>query len=314
MFNIIKTYYGLKTLRSATRTAAEVEFGPRLFKWNNPVYLFSNENISGYLNGIDDIRGGRVLSVGASGDHAFEAMLAGAKTVDMFDINYMQRHVLELKNKMITYLPHADFVEYFFDHDNAMNPQIIRPIYRKFSPALRVFMQALQRKEGVEKICHSMMWHDADMSPIRYIADASAYDELQRMLKYSPRLNFRQTDLLHVPAVFNEKYDVILLSNIFTYYAPGRTHVTQLKTFYNNILSPLAKFNLGNQGTICFNYLWTSLSYNQWKNNFMRLCVNRAMIESLTISPHHSFKLAEIPSALKPMFNDGAFIMHQHAR
>ena len=49
------------------------------FQDRDPVYLFTNENISGTLKTAPNISGARVLAVGASGDHAFESYLAGAK-------------------------------------------------------------------------------------------------------------------------------------------------------------------------------------------------------------------------------------------
>lgn len=315
MFDVIKTFYALKTLHRNTHTPSEIKLGARVFKWNNPVYLFSNENISAYLQGLDNMRGGRVLAVGASGDHALESLLMGARHVDTFDINYLQRHVLELKTKMISHLPHADFVEYFLADDQKMNQQIIRPIWRKFSPSLRLFLRSIQRPNGMGIFSHSFDWCDANASPVRYVSDAGAYDELQSILRHnSNQITFHENDLLHVPAVFHEKFDVILLSNIFTYYAPAQMPISQMKTFYNNILVPLSKLNMGKQGSICFNYMWTSPFYNHWKNDFSRLFINREMIDSMTISPHHSFELIEVPSVLKALVQDCAFVMHHHVR
>ena len=84
-----------------------------IFKNGAPVYVFTNENIAGYMPALGDITGARVLSVGASGDHAFESYLAGASHVDTFDINSNQKNIIELKTHMIRHLPYEKFTEFF---------------------------------------------------------------------------------------------------------------------------------------------------------------------------------------------------------
>ena len=88
----------------AFRTKFALKNGPnksQLYAWNSPVFLFTNENIQGYLGQMNSVAGKDVLTVGASGDHAFECILAGAKKVDTFDTNFLQKHIIELKQKMI---------------------------------------------------------------------------------------------------------------------------------------------------------------------------------------------------------------------
>lgn len=79
------------------------------FQDKSPVYLFTNENVAGYLRPIN-LQDARVLSIGASGDHAFEAYLAGAKHVDTFDINSWQKPVIELKTHMIRNLDYKSLL------------------------------------------------------------------------------------------------------------------------------------------------------------------------------------------------------------
>ena len=96
MFDVIKTAYALKNGVSQRS----------VYNWHAPVFLFTNENISGYLSQMNDVADKNVLTVTGSGDHAFECLVRGAKRVDTFDVNYLQRHVLELKSKMIKHLPY----------------------------------------------------------------------------------------------------------------------------------------------------------------------------------------------------------------
>ena len=92
MFDVIKTAYALKN--GVNKRS--------VYNWHAPVFLFTDENISGYLDKTDDLSGKSVLSVAGSGDHAFECLLRDAKSVDTFDVNYLQKHVIELKSKMIS--------------------------------------------------------------------------------------------------------------------------------------------------------------------------------------------------------------------
>ena len=102
-------------------------------------YLFTNENAGGYINQLN-MHGGRILSVAAGGDHAFESLLNGARVVDLFDINYAQKVIVELKSRMIKSLPYEDFMDFFFEKKHFMDRKIIEPIYNDFSRELALYI------------------------------------------------------------------------------------------------------------------------------------------------------------------------------
>ena len=79
-----------------------------------PVYLFSNENTAGAVKAMGDLSGRKILSVCASGDFVLDGYLAGAKQIDVFDINSYQYAVLELKMHMIKNLSYNTFQDFFF--------------------------------------------------------------------------------------------------------------------------------------------------------------------------------------------------------
>ena len=54
------------------------------FKPIDTTYLFTTEDIKSYMPNLE---GKKVLSVASSGDQYFNALLRGAKKVDLFDIN-----------------------------------------------------------------------------------------------------------------------------------------------------------------------------------------------------------------------------------
>lgn len=250
----LKTYFALKD-------------GPNnscFYSWNAPVFLFANENISGYLGQIKPIDGKRVLTVAAGGDHAFEALLAGAKGVDMFDINYLQKHVVELKSKIIKHLSYTDFMRFFFDKKNFFNHEIIRPIWKTFSGGLRTFLLMYYRSQDNRLFRYSSAQHnDYDISQISYIASESEYKKLGQIMP--DNLRFVQGDITEITTLFQEKYDLVMLSNIFEYMYPGANDASmKLSKFYNNILCPIADNNLTTDGgQICFHYAW-AVNLPQW--------------------------------------------------
>ena len=247
MLDTIKTVYALKngvSLRGA-------------YNWHAPVFLFTNENISGYLKGINSLAEKKVLTVTGSGDHAFECLLNGASSVDTFDINYLQKHVMELKAKMIKHLPYSEFMRFFFDENNFFNRDIIKPIWHTFSGGLKVFLNKYYKTHD-----NSMFRYHASQTPfyttdkISYINDEQAYIHLGHIMP--DKIKFKNTDLNNITNEFNEVYNTILLSNIFEYaYEEIPYTAGKVKIFYDNILCKIADKNLSdNGGQICFQYAW----------------------------------------------------------
>ena len=84
------------------------------------LYLFTTENIKGYLKHFD-VTNKNVLAPTSSGDHAFESILKGAKSVDMFDINKYSKYMVKLKIAAIKALERGEFLEYFLVKYNNQN-------------------------------------------------------------------------------------------------------------------------------------------------------------------------------------------------
>lgn len=82
----------------------------RTFTDYDTSYIFTTENISGYIPCLEDMD---VLSVCSSGDHYFNSVLYGAKRVDLFDINRLTLMLLKLKRCAIINLDRDVFFEYF---------------------------------------------------------------------------------------------------------------------------------------------------------------------------------------------------------
>ncbi|MBQ8294151.1 MAG: DUF3419 family protein [Alphaproteobacteria bacterium] len=226
------------------------------FQDMGPVYLFTNENISGTLKTAGDISGARVLTVGASGDHAFEGLLAGASRVDTFDINSAQKNVIELKSHMIQHLGYSDFMNFFFDSHDFFYHKILHPIQPYFSKNLNDFLKICtgenMRSNFKYRAAHTS---DYNIKNLQYIATPQNYERLRTHLVKKP--DFIHCDIANLSAKLTGKYDLILLSNIFDYmYSNSRDTEERLTQFSRNILSPLITNNLNPSGRVYFHYMW----------------------------------------------------------
>ena len=247
MLDTIKTAYALRNGANHQST----------YNWRAPVFLFSNENIAGYLDKMNNLAGKKVLTVAGSGDHAFECLLRGAKQVDVFDVNYLQKHVIELKAKMIKHLSYYDFMRFFFSKSQFFDRDIIKPIWNKFSPGLKVFLNKYYKSNTKSLFRYraaQSMFYGTDK--ISYLKNEDEYKRLGCLMP--DKINFKHTDIKSITTKFETVYDTILLSNISEYmFEEIKDTAEKVLTFYNNVLCPIADKNLNeNGGQICFDYTW----------------------------------------------------------
>ncbi len=247
MLDVIKTMYALKN--GVDKRS--------VYNWRAPVFLFSNENVAGYLDKMNNLTGKKVLAVAGSGDHAFECLLRGAKQVDVFDVNYLQKHIVELKAKMIKHLPYSEFMRFFFSKSHFFDRDIIKPIWNKFSYGLRVFLNKYYKSETKSLFRYrtaQSIFYSTDK--ISYLKNEEEYKRLGRLMP--DKINFKRTDIKGITTKFETVYDTILLSNISEYMFDEINDTTEkVLTFYDKVLCPIADKNLNeNGGQICFGYTW----------------------------------------------------------
>lgn len=308
MLDSIKTYLALKD-------------GPNIscaYSWNSPVFLFSNENIQPYLANLTDMTDKKVLTVAAAGDHAFEALLAGAKHVDTFDINYLQKHIMELKSKIIKHLPYGEFMKFFFDKNHFFDRSIIKPIWKTFSRELRIFLLMYyhhhQRNSRLFRY-NGAQHNEYIPDMISYISDELAFKELKQIMP--DKISFKETNVLELSTKFDTEYDVILMSNIFEYLYTDTTDIaSRLKVFHANVLTPIAENILSKDGgKACFHYSWnTNVElWNQGLKSFERH--TQYSIDSFN-ETKYSFDAIGVKSicSLAPNGQDAMLYMTQNQR
>ncbi len=221
------------------------------------VFLFSNENVAGYLDNFD-INGKTVLTVGASGDHAFECFARGAKHVDTFDINYRQKPIIELKNHMIKNIPYEQFLDFFFCKESFFDIKIIEPIMSQFSLSLHMFLDLYY---SMGKSGKKLFAYDGNLDFMAHY-DNKFYSNEERYCllgnKLPKNISFSHMDITGISTTFERKYDLIMLSNIFDFQHSDITDSYQaLECFYDGTLGALAQNNLKPQnGTIILQYMW----------------------------------------------------------
>lgn len=95
------------------------------------VYDFTNENLID-LSKIYHFADTNILTVLGSGDQYFSALLAGAKNIEVFDINYLTLYHFILKFTAIKILLYEEFIQMFVV-DNLDNLSIYAKL-RNFLP------------------------------------------------------------------------------------------------------------------------------------------------------------------------------------
>ncbi len=296
MFDVIKTAYALKNGVSQRS----------VYNWHAPVFLFTNENIPGYLSQMNNVANKNVLTVTGSGDHAFECLVRGAKRVDTFDVNYLQGHILELKSKMIKHLPYSSFMRFFFNEADFFNREIIKPIWHKFSPALRIFLnryykipnRSLFRYRTAQSVFY-------DIDKISYVNDAATYSYLSHIMP--DKIAFMHTDLMNVTNCCNTIYDTILLSNISEYmFEEIPDTAGRIMSFYNNVLTPIADKNLNvNNGQICFNYAWCA-NVDDYRKMISAIQQYMKYRVDDFYALEHKIDMVTVPTAYNSVMNPGA--------
>lgn len=203
------------------------------------IYISATSNVKDTLSLYKDYES--VLALGATGAHGFEAALHGAKRVDMFDLNELQRIFFEFFKTAIMVLDYEEFIHYFtlekqtfmFQKKDIANllgndlferlvyylPEDVSfalgPIFEMFySPD--IIMSALFRFEYNVSIGY--------LKGLASLYNKEDYNKLKEILLSGEcQFNYHQVAIEDVPTFFSDnKYDLILLDNLFQYYSKLR--------------------------------------------------------------------------------------------
>lgn len=256
MFNFQDIFEECARVRQGTErlNIGDIDQG---FYWCSPPYLFSTENLRDSYD-ILDFKGKNMLTVGSSGDHAIEAYRRGAKHVDMFDCNLFQKYVTELKFKMIRGLSYSNFMDYFFDQNNKMNPTILKDIVKDFSLPLCTFLNEYNASTNKPFFFHRLpFYHSTEYKTgmIPYIDSEEKFNDTKE--KLPDTISFKMTNLEDVAQTIKQRYKLIHLSNIFLFEPNAFSHFIGITRFYNETVLPIIDNNLDKKnGQVVFSYMW----------------------------------------------------------
>lgn len=276
-----------------------------------PVFMFTNENISGYLSASGGLSDQTVLSVAASGDHAFEAYLAGAKQVDTFDVNALQQHVMDLKAIMIQHMDYGSFMDFFFSKDSRLDARLLRPIADCLSP-----MQTIMADMIVNGCVrpYSYINNEYSLENITYLHGPDKFAELKQ--KLPQKIKFMHTDIMKLPYVLTQKYDTMMLSNIFeSMFSDTDDAMYAMANFYNLVLRPLSQ-NLSDEGKIFLDYMWAERNcsreeYIGYWHGFLNAWNKLVVANGVR---HHDFGMYPVLSTRRKSSVDLAMVMQQKKR
>ncbi|MEG2250561.1 MAG: DUF3419 family protein [Bacilli bacterium] len=238
------------------------------FSLYSPVYLFTTENIKGYLDLID-IKDKSVLTPTASGDHAFEAVLRGAKSVDMFDINLYARHLVCLKIAALKSLSRDEFLDFFLirNKDNQNKKVFSKGIYEN---KLRKNLDSYSRnfwdmaysltKRGTILRSTGLFYNNINdkktQTRINSYLENDNYKYLKDNIDKLLDINFYNSNILNLPKRLENKYDLILLSNIQAYVNfNSNDKLENIKKYREFVKNDMGKF-LNENGKIVKEYYY----------------------------------------------------------
>ena len=249
-------------------------------------YLWTNENIKEYINKKYISEYNSALSVTGSGDHLFNLILNNVLNIDTFDTNTLTEYnVLGLKKALIEKFKYNDFLTICELIANNMltleeTTYLIKDLlplmdkkYRKYWQNISEYNYQLQKNNDEYLDLFAMLFININEKNnfIRrnsYLISKDNYDKFKENMMRA-NINFYCINAINILDTFpNQKYDVILLSNILDYITINWNY-EQLRKFEDELL-----FITNNNGKIFLAYLLNYYNKNN-KNIFRRADIKK---------------------------------------
>lgn len=175
----------------------------------SPAYIVSNENLKHEVMLTPNAK--NVLTVAGSGDQALYYKMAGAKNVDTFDISFCAHAIQDIKTTAIGELKYPEYFVLLENLHLTCDATKI-PIMSKILPLLpKDTLNFLNDMSG----CSIFM---RGINPFRLPRLRPTRREYKKMqLCVPPHFNFIWSNVSDLHIQLYDKYDVINLSNIFSY-------------------------------------------------------------------------------------------------
>lgn len=186
-------------------------------KLKEKVYNFTNENLVSYRK-IYNFDNAKVLSIIGSGDQYFSSLLYGAKEIDLYDVNTVAYDYFILKYYSIIILSYEEFYD-FFIFDKLDNIEKYIKVRRFLPDNVRNNLDRFiyrNRKLSLISLESSLCNNSNISSRIVPYLDETNYNILQSKLRTKTPPNAYFYNLLDLPYILDNSYDIILTSNIYS--------------------------------------------------------------------------------------------------
>lgn len=239
------------------------------------LYPFTNENISGYYKMLN-FKNKNVLTVTSSGDHALNAFLLGADTVDCFDINPLAKYYSELKNTAIKSITLEEFLLFFYNKNNIFERKFYfnknlyyKKIRQNLTGDYKIFWDYVFEKYTSKKIINSFLFTNDVLSfknllKVNDYLNEDNYYKLRNILK-NKKINYIDKNIVEI--VNNKKrYNLLLFSNIPSYletiYVDQKIHLKNLKQIIESLKTEDA--------SVVVNYFYNNLFICDFDNIYTK--------------------------------------------
>lgn len=224
-----------------------------------PLYLFGTEDMRTYYKEFNNPE--TFLTIGASGDQLLNAILIGAKKIDVFDSNALSKRGCALKIAAFKALSKKDFLKYYC--------RLSLGIFNVFSSSLSekdsIYWNALYEMKDAEEIAQNLfVYKRLEIELIKKInpyLDDENYEKLKSMID-GVEINYIDAPLYSLPEhLKDKKYDGINLSNIYEYLLFGKkVSQGQVDIFYEFIMNEIyPRLNNGGKAMIAYLYAFNDV-------------------------------------------------------
>ncbi len=229
------------------------------------IYQNTTENIKIYMPFLDgDYK--KALLPTSSGDHQIEAILDGINEITCYDLNRLSRYFTELKFAAIKNLTIEEFI--YFMYEDMLNKNIFDFFKTSLNEDIKIFWEELYRNCDIENIQNCLFRYlgmNIGNSTIKGV-NFSKYcvNNFTRYLKKSnyqliqeglekANIQYIESNVLDLPKILKEKYDLINLSNIYEFINNGI--FGNGASDFTNVVKHLDSY-LNDNGKILITYLY----------------------------------------------------------
>ncbi len=228
-------------------------------------YIFTNEYLRLYY-ALFNLVGKKVLTVGSSGDQAFNAYHDGADDIVVYDISPYTQKMFDIKYAALKRLSYKEFKLFFkIDGDKPFDYQLFQRIkisfmnYQSLSYWDGLFEKKKKQSYQLYDIPVHMTAPDQIVGMNNYLFSKENYEHLKEELKLKYPI-FINDDILNIDNHINlHNFDFVNLSNIYNSIGP---------ILMNQLIEKL-KPRLNPGGIIIVNYVFFPSSNELKKYDFI---------------------------------------------